>query len=463
MLSYAAEFPLDTDRPSDVLECIVLWLQNSPHRVFASEELAALGSGEIAHIAAGNQTIDLLRVDDVEGQRLAAKHTAVDREVIYSTSIVARSRDGGVWVSVRTDRASLNPQISLRDAKKPQIVRVLLDKIGGGLDGELWTRDVPHALTANDKNMAIRLMNGDSSNYLPIVYVSRNFRDHLSVDAVALARQLGGMAHVVIEPSREFSRELQPYTESRNAYGGAIGVYLPTGRRSLYLPAGESEWEARNRISQVVRDCLLTRLTLPGFSWADVEAEKSRKNIEELKKAGSTDFDAFVREFDTENRALQGQIEAQKQEIDQLKNELRSAITSPDKQSSSAGTLLSIQEFFQGEAEHILKEAVENQIKSVPDDSRRLHVLSDISAKLNYSEDFERRKASAKATLSKAERLDSKTLKALEDLGFSVSSDGKHHKFTYFGDSRLTFVMAKTTSDWRAPKNLASEVTKRAY
>lgn len=236
MLSYAADFPLKTNNPSDVLECIALWLKGSPHRVFEIEQLDALRSGKIDRIDAENQTIDLIRVDDADGIRLGAKHTAVDNGVIYSTTIITRPREELVWVSVRTDRASLDPHISLREARKPHIIKVLLNKIGGGLDGELWTQDNPHFLKANDLNMAIRLINGDSSNHLPIVYTSRTFRDELTIDPVALSQHLGGLAHVVVEPSRDFSREIQPFTDSRNAYGGAVAVYMPTGRRALYLP-----------------------------------------------------------------------------------------------------------------------------------------------------------------------------------------------------------------------------------
>ena len=49
----------------------------------------------------------------------------------------------------------------------------------------------------------------------------------------------------------------------------------------------------------------------------------------------------------------------------------------------------------------------------------------------------------------------------LEELGFSVVSEGKHYKLTYFQDPRYTIVMAKSCSDARAGNNLASEIIRK--
>jgi len=48
----------------------------------------------------------------------------------------------------------------------------------------------------------------------------------------------------------------------------------------------------------------------------------------------------------------------------------------------------------------------------------------------------------------------------LQDFGFIISSDGKHHKLTYYGDPRYVATMAKSSSDIRAGSNLASEIDK---
>lgn len=462
MLSFAAEFPLKSGTPSDIIRSIGVWLIGSPHRVLDEADIRALENGEKDQIEAGDQNVELIRLGDDEESGIGVKHTSVDGKIIYSTTVVGRKRSGETWVSVRTDRASLDPQISLREARKPQIIKLILSQLGGGLDGELWVQDLPHSLSESDQGMAARLLNGDSDNHLPVVYISRTFREELSCDPKALARHLGGLAHVVVEPNRSFSRAIQPYTNSRNAYGGAIGIYLPTGQRSLIIPVDEDEWALRKAASETVREALLTRLSLPGFSWPDIEADKSRRNIEALKSAGSTDLDAFVREFDTENQALREQNTALENEVRQLKIDLQNINAVTAGQSGNAKQV-SIQDYFPGESEHFLKEAVEHALSGVLSGSRKEFVLQEFAERFNSSQELIERKERLKSVLSGSEGLDAKTRKALNDLGFSISSDGKHHKLVYFGDERLAFTMAKTASDWRAGKNMASDISRKIF
>lgn len=463
MLSFAAEFPLKSAKPDDVVAVVSTWVIGSPHTHLDRGDVEKLCAGETEKVASETQSLEVVRIGKSGSNAIGAKYTSVDKNLIYSTSIVSRSVDGETWVSIRTDRASLNPQISLREARKPQIIKLLLRHLGGGLDGELWVRDTPHVLGADDQNMAIRLINGDSDNRIPVVYLSRSFRDGLMCDANALARHLGGLAHVVVEPSRDFSRSIQPFTNSRNAYGGAIGVYLPTGQRSIILPDNEDEWELRKSASEVVRSALLTSLPLPGFSWADLEAEKSRENIEALKRAGSTDLDAFVREFDAENQALRDKNSGLMGEIDKLKIQIQNldAITPKGRQLIKGA--IAVQDYFPGESEQFLRDAVENQIGQVVDGSRRQAVLKEFFDRMSNSAEFDRRRKLLKETLSTSDDLDGKAQKVLQELGFTISSDGKHHKLVYNGDARLTFTMAKSSSDHRAGKNLAAEVLRKIF
>ena len=53
--------------------------------------------------------------------------------------------------------------------------------------------------------------------------------------------------------------------------------------------------------------------------------------------------------------------------------------------------------------------------------------------------------------------------RVLENVGFIITSDGKHHKLTYYGDERYVTTMSKTCSDKRAGNNLASQIKKMIY
>lgn len=463
MLSFSAEFPLASTEPSDVVDCVAVWLKGSPHRVLPTSAIDALAAGKQSKIESGNQAVELISTGVGDDLAFGAKHTSVDQGIVYSTTIVSRVVESETWVNVRTDRAALDPQMSLKEARKPQIIRVLLSSIGGGLDGELWVRDTPFELKDSDRNMAIRLLNGDSENHLPVVYISRTFRDELGCDPSALARQLGGLAHVVVEPSRDFSRSIQPFTNSRNAYGGALGVYLPSGQRSLILESGQDEWYLRQLAAETVREALLTRQPMKGFAWADLEAARSRENITALKESGSTDLDAFVHEFDTENQALRDQNENLRLEVSTLKIEVQNLSALSSVGSSGVEKMVALQNYFPGETEQFLKEALEKVVNQLVEGSRRQAVITEYIERIEGTDEIDNRKKKLKELLSQAEKLDAKTEKELQSLGFSVTSDGKHHKLTYFGDQKLIFTMAKTASDWRAGKNLVADITRKVF
>ena len=48
----------------------------------------------------------------------------------------------------------------------------------------------------------------------------------------------------------------------------------------------------------------------------------------------------------------------------------------------------------------------------------------------------------------------------LEKFGFVITDDGKHYKWTYFGDHRYVITVAKTCSDNRAGMNIAFTIDK---
>lgn len=48
----------------------------------------------------------------------------------------------------------------------------------------------------------------------------------------------------------------------------------------------------------------------------------------------------------------------------------------------------------------------------------------------------------------------------LLELGFEVTEEGKHYRLTYYGDGRYKTTIAKTGSDWREGKNIASVIIK---
>ena len=60
---------------------------------------------------------------------------------------------------------------------------------------------------------------------MPIINVSAPFSGPYLVDPNVLAESLAGMAHVVVEPSRDFSLGLMALAHRKNVSGGTIALY----------------------------------------------------------------------------------------------------------------------------------------------------------------------------------------------------------------------------------------------
>ncbi len=53
--------------------------------------------------------------------------------------------------------------------------------------------------------------------------------------------------------------------------------------------------------------------------------------------------------------------------------------------------------------------------------------------------------------------------RTLQDMGFVITEEGKHYKFTYYGDGRYMATLAKTPSDNRSGMNIALEIIKDMF
>ncbi|WP_441242048.1 hypothetical protein [Tardiphaga sp. 768_D3_N2_1] len=467
MLSFATEFPVDpTRKTSAFLDAVKFWLLHSPHTEFVREDFEnAPTSGPWTIIRQGEQLDALFFADESESSA-AIKHTKPDGEINWETTAVFSATETDAWVSIRTSRESTHPATTLPLAKKPILVRTLLDKLGGGTDGHLVVSGASRRLTNSEVGLAASLILGDSSCHLPVVYVSAGFNGKHAIDANSLANDLAGMAHVVSEPNRPFSQRLQIDVSSDNVYGGAIGIYWPNGqgRRSSFLERDyNGKGSLKRAIVEEVRTALLNRRPTFRCTWSSVEQDTSRSAYNALKESGSKEIDQYIDAFDTEMKAKEQLIRDAENEISRLQAEVRKLESRP---ASSKGIVLQVgkeQDFYAGEITQIVLDAVEEAQQRASSDSRRAHILASITSDMAPIAATRTHREELKDVLRTYRTMDAKTRKALENMGFSITDDGKHYKLIFQEDDRYMFILAKTGSDHRGGLNAASDIAKRLF
>jgi hypothetical protein len=467
MLSFSTEFPVTGDcTADDFLEVIKSWTIDSPHTKFAVDDLAVLSAEGEQTVKKGDERIHCVKVLSEEEQLVAIQRTNSEEHIDWVTTIVFSGRKIDNWVGVRTDRESNRPAAVLPPAKKPIIVRNLLDRFGGAPDGTLPITREPFFLRDDDIVLASRLITGVSDCYLPIVYVSSSFVGSYIVDLNSLASDLSGLAHVVVEPNRPFSRRLQIEVDSENVYGGTVGIYWPDGggRRSFFIGEQfENSSDIKRAIVDEIRLALMNRRPLPRCTWAAALEALSKTRFNELKLSGSRDLDEYVGVFDAEIKAKDGRLADAENEIARLRAEVRKYETR-----SAAGTELPLrtggeQDLYAGEISEIVRDAIEDAAGRVQKDSRREHVLRAVIAATSADDVAKSKRDDLKSLLREYRTMDRRTRKGLEDLGFSIQEDGKHFKLIFGDDDRYTFALPKSGSDRRGGLNAASDISKRLF
>ncbi|MBB5046400.1 hypothetical protein HNR60_001145 [Rhodopseudomonas rhenobacensis] len=466
MISFATDFPIEhTCNTKQFVDVVRGWILGSPHTVFTANDLNHIPNDGSWVAEKASERIQLLATCSTDDRSIAIRRMQLG-EINWETTIVFSQQKNDSWVGVRVSREASHPAVRLPPAKKPLIVGTLLENLGGALDGRILITSAPLHLSNNDIELASSLIRGRAGCRLPVVYLSCGFEANRTIDASALAYDLAGMAHVVVEPNRPFSRRLQIEVQSENVYGGVVGIYWPDGqgRRSFFDPDDFDNCKAlRRSIIDEVRTALLNRRPLSRCTWAGVQEAFSQSEYARLKSSGSREVDKYTLAFDAELNAVKERLSEAENEIARLQAEVRKYESDT---SSINGLFLSTgteSELYSGELRQFVYEALVRAQENAQADSRREHVLGSITAANHASKPAQDRRESLKELLRSYKSMDGKTQRALETLGFTVSGDGKHYKLVFQDDDRYTFVLPKSGSDFRGGLNAVSDIAKRLF
>ena len=472
MSSFATEFPTGCQNSiQEFVSAVRIWILGSRYTRLSEDELelAELTGKRSWSIEKDDERIDILILRSGDEEAAGIQYDNKDsRNILWTTSIVFDKNKTDAWVRVQVSRQSEGPAANLPPAKKPVAVKTLMDELGGASDGMLRVSDTPHRLGNVDVDSAAQLITGKADCHLPIVYVSAGFHGVHSVDCTRLASDLSGMAHVIVEPNRNFSLRLKIEVDSENVYGGTVGVYWPdaAGRRSFFVGRGlESPEDVRRAVVDEVTKALAHRRALERCTWSRIREAASHQRLAELRASGSLELNEYIENFDNEIKAKKQQLEDAENEISRLKRELRR--WERERRGFNSRGLLQgggEQDLYPGEIRGIVRAAIEDARRRVVcPDGRRDHVLSAILS-ANPCEDVAKSKQEdLKIILKEARGMDHKTRKSLEDMGFKISEGGKHYKLVFGGDDRYTYTLQKTGSDWRGGMNTATNIGRNLF
>lgn len=462
LLVFATEFMASSGATAEqFLDICQKWLIGGPRYPWNVDDFNKLISvNEVMEVQRDAYEISYALVDG--GSRIAAlQHRYTENNYNWVTELVGGETNGSLLVSIRVHCTALITGLEIPWARKPYIIRLIIQQLGGGQDGSFTIGENPHFLKENEMEIAIACLSGRMGNRLPVVYVSSKIDGSLPLDVYTLSKWLSGMAHVVVEPSREFSYRLMPRVDCGTVYGGAIGLYWPDGTafEKTFVGARGPESTARYLESRV-QDALCQSQPTDLSTWMAVRALLASKRVRTLKESGTRDVDEWIDAFEEENNLLRDQLAEANSQIAMLSSHARASTTSIQ----DGGLILSgrEQDLFPGERLEIVQSALKEALSKTGEESRSHHVLSDLIPK----ESIDMRgslSTSVRSALQNKTSIGSKEINELKGLGFEISEEGKHYKAVFRGDPRYSFSIHKTASDHRAPANLISTINRTLF
>ncbi len=457
---YSTSFPIRQNKTiEDLTQSIRIWITGSPHRDISEADLEKLSEDGFHH-AYDKGDISAARIatdkGDVYGMRLMEKNGSGVR----TTDVVGALAKNRFDVAISHDYELYRLGDKPGKTTKPRIVNALIEALGGGFDGTtLKVQKTPHWASEGDLEFVAEVVNNKSDNRLPVVYVSKDNRNLVTVHPNRLAYLLGGMAHVLVEPSRQFSFDLRKLTFGNNTYNGVIGVYWPNGWRSLVFP--DATKDLVQEIYGTIEEHSLYSLLPKALTYDGIKSAQAKRRFEAMKE----DKKATVE--DALSLAV-GEIDSRDKEISNLKqtvHSLEQKVASLNSKRSVQGELLKgpqFTELYSGELHDFVIGLLEGQLKNVQKDSRAYDALTAVIAANKQSErreelvgELDRIFKSCPKTISEA------ILKEIRSLGFEVEYGGKHIKVYVPGHESRKYNISKTSSDHRGRKNELSGIKRK--
>ena len=451
---------------------VLAWLRGMEHgcRLFDDISPSDLSGDDIELSDGDSERLHLHAFGrDKDWVATGCRHDVVaPQRRLWRTEAVLRALPGrGNLLRVRAQCLAVDTLVRLEVPKRTHLIRMILEDGQVAADGHITPSTTPHMLPENEEavTLAERIVQGGASQYLPIVYVSATGDGQWALDRRALkdlALRLAGVAHVVCEPSRDFSFALRDRIDGGNVYNGTIGLAAPGSGfvHRAYLGWANPDAAALGQKVLTVATTLRSQMpSVGGWDWLDLQDAILKRQIDADRKRLTAE----------ENENLwREELDLKEARILDLEAELRDLRGNRSIDPPSGGSIPSLlttlkPEIYNGEFADRIRAALEFCLEKGGDsgwDKRSLAVFEEFLATTSMSQELEELRQDLSRATRDASRLNAELRRLLARHGFVHKSDNKHSRMEpdpdYPGLDSVTLM--KTPGDRRGLDNLCSKI-----
>lgn len=454
MSQFSAEFPVRKDISKAKFCALGLaWARGIKNSSLSGNVPASVAGDDDVQFEADGETLVFKGANSAVGFVVGLRHEKPeDSGRVWRTEAVLTNRGSSATFRVTGQCIALDRSVPVYTPTRPYLIKMAVENGWGDRDGEFDVTDIPTSLGDRDLELAVEVLSGRTKTRLPIVYVSFPY-PNTSVNSSQLAHKLCGLAHVLIEPSRDFSHRLSQRMERENPYGGTISL-CEQGQgsfRRFYLggalPTQRQLFEA---IVAAVVGRHVHRPILDGWSWADIQEEQTKQLRQQLNSA--TVSRAIVDELESQHIEILSEknatIRSLTEELDRITKEGISGAVQGDGIFSSEFTSSLGREMYPGEFADRIRAMIQSfqSTSSVDLDIRTSKLIDQFLALSSYSGRANGLVQELKRAGKLGKRSTSETERILIRHGYTSSQDGKHLKLSPPSDSISGPVITLPTS-----------------
>lgn len=460
MITYTTKFPInDLLTKKEFIKTVIKWNQGSRYDKIDGVEW----DGE-SHNLKWEQDKISLEIQEVDTDSIiASRLKKEDEHGMWTTDFVLNTEKRYLSVSVAMVTTEFTTDFA-PTFYPPYFVKLIVYSGYSGKDSFLHVSQKAHPVTECEELLQ-KVCDKEIRTLLPIVYITRLKEIASGFKVDDLAFRLQGVAHVIYE-SDGYATKMNLDIDDENGYANKAIIFYPSTRKQVDIIecVEKSKNCIENHIINAVYGYMIQQVRKNIDTWDGISNEQLHlKNIELLKSKEMVEEenDYLYEEFGNQLKKMEETNAKQNNEIQRLTAEIQGLrMKFSDKTQVPIIVTGEEKDFYEGEIKEIVLEILEEYKKSCHEGSRRRHVIDDILQCNEYKHLPEKKREILKRALKGYRNLTGSLKNELESLGIEITSDGKHYKWSYYGDNRYVVTAAKTSSDERSGMNLSAIMEK---
>lgn len=467
MVIYTTKFPINElfDK-EEFVKTVINWNQGSRF-----DKIEKLTWDNSSYECEWKQENISLKIQEIESESIVASRLCKeDEHGMWTTDFVLNTQQGTLAVSVSLETTELTTDF-FPTYYPPYFVKMVLFGEYAGEDNGISVKNKEHSVS-DCLDFFGNVVTKKITSILPVVYIAKTTEGNDPLDVNKLAFRLQGVAHVLCEPQEGIQfHELSEVPDDLQNKEGKIFIFYPSHNKksriiNITSPGRESDY-LEDRVVNDVYNYMNSRMRKAIDTWDGVSTEKLHiinRNLlsehSEIEKENKCLYDVFgeqLEKMEESNVKLSNEVQRLTAELQGLR------MRYSDKEQPPLLYLGEERDLYAGEIREIVLEIMSEYQKNCKEGSRRWHIISDLMESNEFKGLPEKRREQLKNALKGYKTLNGSLKSLLETLGFEISDDGKHYKWTYYGDHRYVATAAKTCSDSRAGLNLSSTIEKLMF